>query len=688
MKKKFKFILTLSSTALISTLPIVSSVSAETNNKEKDKKPTLDPEFGQFEPAAKKEMEEMMDKVIAEAINFIKSKYQELLENQSGNFKDRIQNLFYFNELLKYFEDHKQYIKKEPERYGFHIVFPYVISKNKKYNYGDIDYNGKVYKEVKIGNQAPLDYSFAIEPKGKKKITQKDQVNGFTKAKFLASIKKYSNELIKKLKSIIFDESDVPQIDKDVKLQKDVYGKLSITLPQGFNSWRDYIYSKIRPRYVDFDLTQNQESEEPKQQEEKPNHPPSIPPLVPGDTNVPGIKDLEEKIQSLPTLAPYTTKDYSTYGSALLKSLFDGGDEIKKSKMFYFNNPINTRYEYKVFGFDSNGENNIANMIVHITDRVNPKLTRSYTLGDVKLNHLADWNALKQNQIKATKETFSKLFSALGIDDKIDYGKIKNQFIQNALFNLVESATKMTLSRKENSFEKIENKKIDENFKNIKSNKNIFYEMTNSTIYNLLSTLSSLKINSSIFWQLLPQAFEAVHDQFQEVIKFNKKYLAQNVKSVNGSVDNIVNLFEMNKKDIFKLNALISSRTFDLFKWYDEYLALTKKIVNTFNIFSNIAINKSITTDKTLKDNFIKSYELAKEILNETEKQNVKVKKNIAIALLTIGVVLLIVSGLAFGWKFKDKNAKYLLIVSLIILAIALGLLTAGSILLAGVKGI
>ncbi|WP_029513578.1 MSC_0620 family F1-like ATPase-associated subunit [Mycoplasmopsis primatum] len=678
MNKKIKKIFKLSSLAPILLMTTAFSISAKSNNEAKP-----DPNFSDYDNLATDEMKKLISAFVDKSIAYIKAIQDRLIKNNETDFKRRIQSIFYFNKLLEYFEKNKDDMKTNPSKYGFYIIFPYVVAKNKKYNFADIDFNNKVYKDIKVVDDKQMNYDEAIAPKGKSKTTKKDITNSIPKDKFTAILKKYAEELInKQMNSIIFNEKDVPIIDKDVELIKDNNGNLSVSLPKDYKTWDEYIKSKIQPRFVDFDLKQNQESEDPQNEKQKPNDPPSIPPIVPDDTDIKNPNEFEKQIESLSTLFPYTSSKYAKYTAFELKNQFDSADAKTKQQFFYFNNPINTRYEYKVFSFDAENNNKIKNVIVHITDRVNPKLTKSYTISEIQLINSPSWLFLKENQIKVVKDIFSQLIQSLSMDDKLDYSLIRNKFIQDALFNMVNASSKMIWSTKENSFEWSENENINKYYEKFDNDKSIINSLKVATKYNFLTSLTSLKINANNFWKTLPLAFEAVNYQFSEIIKINKKFISENTKATQTNLENIAKLFEINQNNIYQLNALISNRTFELNDWYNQYNNLVAKIFKSFNLFSTLVINKKVTDNKELKDKFIKAYSEAFKIIEKDYKKGSKVKKDAGIVLTVIGIILLSTGITLLALKNKNKGAKHLLISGSVILSLGLSIATLGIILI------
>ena len=600
----------------------------------------------------------------------------------------------YLKNLLKYFEDNKNNIKDHPTNYGFHLVLPYVISKNKKYNLVNVEFNGQTYQNIKAGYTDPSDYINAIKPNGKITISQKDQINEFSKEIFEKTIKKYSSELIKELKSIIYDSKDVPVIDKDVELKEDSDGRYITTLPKGFDNWNTYIASKIKTRFVEFDLKQNQEVEEKQNENTQPTQPPSLPPIVPGDKNeIPGIQDLDNKIQTLPLLAPYISHKYAQQGLLNIKNQFDSLQTNEKNKIFYFNNPINTRYQYKVISFEYENAKVLKNIKIEISDKNNAALHKQYILDKITFNLDNNWNKLKENQINSVQKTFLKLYKALGVDEKINYDSIRNQFLQNALFNNVNAATELVSLKNSESFEDLENKRINDNYSLLDNNNNLLNKLSKYTIYSFLSSLNSIKINSNSFWLQIPQAFEAIQYQFKEVIKHNQKFILNNLSQINGKNDQLVKLFDINTKNIDKLFALVRQRTFNLENWYSEYIDLISKIKQTFSLFSVLALNNDIKNDNKFKTEFIKSYDLVNKYIEEDTKNKNNIKVTSGISLLVISTIMLVASIILFilnGKNRKTNNkSKHLLIAAIIVMVLAISLLTVGTLLITlGIKGV
>ncbi|SFW06890.1 Uncharacterised protein [Chlamydia abortus] len=112
-----------------------------------------------------------------------------------------------------------------------------------------------------------------------------------------------------------------------------------------------------------------------------------MPPIVPGDKNeIPGIQDLDNKIQTLPLLAPYISHKYAQQGLLNIKNQFDLLQANERDKIFYFNNPINTRYQYKVISFEYENAKVLKNIKIEISDKNNAALHKQYILDKITFN--------------------------------------------------------------------------------------------------------------------------------------------------------------------------------------------------------------------------------------------------------------------------------------------------------------
>ncbi|MGC7165441.1 MSC_0620 family F1-like ATPase-associated subunit [Metamycoplasma hominis] len=682
MNKKKILLLSFAIVPLLS--PIV--VSAASNNDPNNKKPELDPNFGEFESEAKKTIASTLDDGLKAIINYLQVQQQRLLENKELEFKLKIQQLIYLKNLETFLTKNKEEIQKNPNKYGIYLNAPLILGKEKNHDLQDIDYEGDLFKSIKTGKTDPLDYKKAILPKGSVKEVAKDQLNTVKKDKYNQFLKKYKSDFLKEVNKLFFNEKDVLNIDKDVELIRDKNGVFSTTLPKGFKSWDEYFISKFKVRITKFDLKQNQETNEAEQKEEKnPDSLPDLKPLVDGDKTSHLTKEQEKNlIQSLPLLVPFISSNNLPSSLSQIKSQFDSLDASKRQELFYFNNPINTRYKYSVFSFDING-NDIINLKVHISDNINPKLERTYLIEKYTPSQDKYFNLLKETEIKSISEIFKPLYKGLGLDEKLDYNKLRNGYLRKALLAMIDSALQMSFKADKDSYSAISNKILQKYWVKLQEDKTntkkLLEEFGKTIRYTFFSYLNSLVVNNIYFWTTIAKAYNLVQLQFSEALKFNEKFIKTNLAEIKGNENVLRELFLLNKQLNYKFTALISQRDFNQEKWYSDYLELLSSIKHNFDLLSNLASNISIKANKEEKENFNKAYLEAVNVLNKNYLEQKKIIKKLGTSFIVISLIIIITNIIIFALLKNLKLKKKVIIINSVILAIALLILIIGGLL-------
>lgn len=716
LKIKLKFLASLAAIPIVAS-PLIFSVAAnedgkqennngnnqDPNQQKKPKIPKNDPNFNTFKTDADKTVKDSLEKGINAAIVYVKSRQEEILENKEIEFKKKIQQLIYLKNLQSYLEKNKENILKNPNDYGFYLNTPQILGTLKNYDIKDIEFNGETYKQIKVGKTDPLNYQKAVAPKGKISDVQSDQINDVEETKYKDTLKKYESEFLKEINKLIYDENDVPQINKDVELTRDEKGQFNTTLPKGYNDWNAYFISKIKDRVTAFDLKQNQQTNEDKQ-EEQPNEqkdpdtpPPLPPPLVEGDQNEIDLPPTQANaiISSLPLLLPYISPIYSNESLSGLKSKFDSLKPELKQTLFYFNNPINTRYLYSVLDFGVNGSSMI-NIKVKIIDQVNPKLQRTYIIN--KYDPILDinFNSLKLNEVNAIKQIFVNLYKHLGLDEKIDYKKLRNFYIRNALFTMIEAAQKLILRfnqiDKDNkiigqkTFATLQNEYLEKYKQKLVNNtddkERLLNEFNNLTKENFFRYLNNTLINNDYYWYQLVGAYKQVSLQFSEVLRLNKDKIKANIASIKGDENTIANLYKLNNQLIYQLSAIVAQRSFNSQQWYQSYLNVLQPIKENFDLMSILTNQTDIKTNKDKAKDFKNAYDSALKSLERQKQVNKQIRRKIGIAFIVISLLVLIINLIIYGLIKKLKNKKVILIINSVIMVLTIIVLIMGIILI------
>ncbi|WP_373439971.1 MSC_0620 family F1-like ATPase-associated subunit [Metamycoplasma equirhinis] len=706
-KKLFSLLaMPLAFTPVIATVSVTKHIREEANPKKEKKEKKLDPNFSKFDENAKEKVKAMIESLVKNAEKIAKTLHDSAREAETQDFKEKLRKIIYLKELVKYFKNNADAIKSNPFEWGIAIVFPYVISKNEKLINSEIEFGGKVYKQIRVGSKEYTNYKQPITSEGndftlseaKKKIIQEskgkvtqdpkgEEVNGFSEEDFNKQLKKYAKNLSDETKKIIFDEGDIPKFElKYEDLDNITWGN-----PEGAASWSEYIFKKIYSRFIDFDLRQNQESkdeEEQKEQQESPSNPPSTPELVPGQPIKPEKKsDQFEYMTSLPSLTPYIAPQFASKNLNEFKTLFDSASGDEKLKMFFFNNPINTRYEYKVVSFDvSDGK--FINVKSYISDRLSTNLSRSYTLEKVDYKNEFAKNTLLKNSIDAVYGTFQRIVTALGIDDKLDYSKLGNSNLHDALFNMVKIANERILlddkpNGPKNSFKSLQNQVSNHYLNKISSgskNENVLYRHRQATTMNFLSELSSASVDTkSKFWTILADKFQVVYYQFEAVINANIEMIQKNHALIRKTPAVLNQLFKTIEKDIFRFKSLANQTPINRRKWFDEYVYLVAKISKAMRIMSPLLTPNEIKDfDTKLKEEFLKNYNSANEFVNKEINSKNQIKKVFSYIILTFGILVALAATIVLIVKRKNLKNKQILLLLIIIYLCSLALILSG----------
>ena len=407
--------------------------------------------------------------------------------------------------------------------------------------------------------------------------------------------------------------------------------------------------------------------------------------MVDGDKTSHLTKEQEKNlIQSLPLLVPFISSNNLPSSLSQIKSQFDSLDASKRQELFYFNNPINTRYKYSVFSFDISG-NDIINLKVHISDNINPKLERTYLIEKYTPSQDKYFNLLKETEIKAISEIFKPLYKGLGLDEKLDYNKLRNGYLRKALLAMIDSALQMSFKADKDSYSAISNKILQKYWVKLQEDKTntkkLLEEFGKTIRYTFFSYLNSLVVNNIYFWTTIAKAYNLVQLQFSEALKFNEKFIKTNLAEIKGNENVLRELFLLNKQLNYKFTALISQRDFNQEKWYSDYLELLSGIKHNFDLLSNLASNISIKANKEEKENFNKAYLEAVNVLNKNYLEQKKIIKKLGTSFIVISLIIIITNIIIFALLKNLKLKKKVIIINSVILAIALLILIIGGLL-------
>lgn len=678
--KRLKLFLSMPLVASALITPSISLIAADTNatttnntaNKPAAEAPKeeVSKEFGTFKAYADEKVKVGLEGSIDDLISYLENELEKNKTPQDNNHKEWIEKVYYTSALLNYFKTNKDDMVKNPYKYNLYTITPKVLSTVRDFKVFDVKYGDKLYKGIKTGTTSDTDYVEAVKPNGKLE-SPKDEKNTFTKEEFTAGIDKYIQSLITEFKKIIYDQKDVLSLDKDISLETSKDGNsLKITFKDEFKakypSIDKYFLEKIKSRFVPFDLKLNEEivkeKDKQNQNSDTANTPPQpAQPLVPNQPIDDKSKlNNKEVIESLPDLAPNIIDNYASYSLTDIKNSFDSIVEQKdKNKIFFFNNPINTRFAYEVDSLDLTDGKLFA--YVSINDRVeNSQNKRRYKV-EIVNKPLSNKISFKNqeiilfNQIETIKKTFNDFYKAISLDDKIDYLKLRNQNLIDSTSTMVDLAIKILHGVSNQNFKnaQINSLKTFAGQLNSSNKADIISKSNEDIKYSFLNALSSSTIDGNPYWYSIVKAYKSVLSEFKDFIEGNigkDKPIEKNFTNFKYDISVISNLYQNIEKTILKVSKIAYEKPLNLFAWYDSYLEDISFIQNGFNILSTLTTDKEVPTkpenDEQTKLNkeFKDAYLLAKQINQEAKTSKNSITRGLGIFALAIGILLVLIS--------------------------------------------
>ncbi|WP_117275457.1 MSC_0620 family F1-like ATPase-associated subunit [Mycoplasmopsis edwardii] len=709
MSKKWKRIFRTLSLATPLSLPLVvlsaennASASNNTNPEkptkpEAPKEPTNDPNFNTFSSEASDKLKEM----VSGALNAFESYVNDEIgkaEKFEDDYKKQLSKITYLKIVDSYIKKHKQEIQENPIGKGLNFLFPKMISTNRNVNVSEIKIGEKTYSNVWTGLSSPTDYVTAAGQGAEFKVIEGNRVNDFNEERFKKSLEQYGKELSEKSGSLFYDDADVPELDKDVFLNfeklNDKNGYI-INPPKNFNSWDDYIISKIKPRVLDFDLemniklTQDEEEEKEKKVEEEED--------LPAEDQNPEDKVLDptkkdEVFQGIPPLSPEVKFQYADKTLDQISKLISSGTH--SSEVFFFKNPINTRYIYTVTKTELQGNNLVAT--VELKDSINTESKRSFEINVVK--DTPETALLKESLYESIQSVYGSLYSALGIDSRIDYEKLASQSVSDALFHIIDSGVKLINTEKiVNEFNKaIDVYKPDVHINNGSiANVKLINDFKANMRELLLTALKTSSINNLPYFFSLVNGINSKKSKLWIRMKRDEK-LPGKLSEREIDPKEIDEFYQNLETKIYKLRKTTDLSTFNVSKWYDKFINDLKTSSDELLLLQEVIEDQNIqenpdepNTEESKKQNQAEKYNSLKEINRQTRQQNSNINRNLGIGLFVIGTIGSIVNAVSLVASFMLKKSKQYKKLT-ILLSIVFGtILVIGLVLLIlGVKGI
>ncbi|MFV8470784.1 MSC_0620 family F1-like ATPase-associated subunit [Mycoplasma sp. HF11B] len=705
MRRKLKWLIL---GPVTSALPLTVLSAASTNDPTSDNNGTdnssnqgknLSPDFDQFAKLEKDFQAEKLGKILEQGIKDLHNQANTLLSNTTTTDAQDILKGMYLKKVAIYLDTHKVAIIKNPRDNGFFIFYPEILANSKAFKSMSLSFDDKTYQQVLIdakeGSINPYQNLPLVSSQisDLKEFSSETLTNTLTKEQFNSKVDDYFKKLASEFDDIFQNSDDIPTFET-TSIDFNSSGDFNLHAPKEYNSWDDYIKSKYSSRFLKFDLDQN--SKEDQDQDKPPS--PIIPPLP--QIEDPAVKSNE--IQNIPSLHPIVSAAmYDTFKA--LTSLdaknafiakYNKNVEKNSPIYFFFDNNINTRYQYQVTELKLDSNNQLL-ADVKIQDKVDKNNLRTYSYSvDTLANKQITLATQAANGL--IENIFIQLYTALGVNAQIDYQQLVDQELANVLFNMISRAMKNTYKPE---YKADLSKIIQDNASSVSTlelKANLESKFGADINYFILSSLKNTVINDTYYFALLPNAYLNTYKLISEGIKNKIDLIKVNLKVLNEyykidylDISWINQGLDVLNDDISFLKGLAINNSFNLYSQYLNYTELTSRINKTFRdlyiILHTEPLTNTIENKKAINQMFNSIWAMPQIPYTQPAANKTLLYTLGAIFLSFSLILILIASTLGITHKrFDIKNtrnktilmsslASIFLIIAIILLAIGLG---------------
>ncbi|VEU70204.1 MSC_0620 family F1-like ATPase-associated subunit [Mycoplasmopsis glycophila] len=675
--KKSKFHLFLGSFVTpVTVFPTVLTLSAtgdnessNTNNADGDNsnsQPTINPSFNTFGEVVDKITQERLSTIIDNQILEFRRKAQDLVQIASASSNEIIKAI-YLQKVADYLEDNREAILENPLKYGFNIVYPKVLALNKEIYTATVHYKNQEYPSIKYGVTAsyPTEEVFPNETEGGK-------VNTISLDYLTEKVYTYYDELNTEFADIFANKNDIPTLksaDENSNLGKintsmsfdDSHQGVTISVPEGFDSWDEYIRSKVIQRFTSFDLLQNSNDDDIDQDD-------PFPPIT--SDQAPNDPLEESEFKFVPELKPIIKYEFFETYAQKLKNSANYEELVQESNSdislfndrFYFDNPIFTRYEYKIqsLAIEREGNNSVATpqliVSVKIRDILNVAKTRLYkTTFEIPTDKKTSLSIESASNLM--RETYKRFYKALGIGENIQIKNLGNKSLVTTTYNMIVAANNLLKPASEKDQFKKEYFNLVRLYKNAnyelqgeerktllpqgnykKELLNLFLGSLDRLTFNLENNNLNSKNNTGYgYFEYLIVTYKKLVVKLKEVIEQKRlSIIKSNFKNFGYDLAVLENGFKYLTDDLDLLSAIINSSSFNIEKKYDHYVLVLEQVQNTLINLSILTTADSLNPQDRVAsgDNPSKKFEQAYEKIKITKPIAQKTKKTTTLQIL------------------------------------------------------
>ncbi|MDF9628006.1 hypothetical protein Q4497_03555 [Mesomycoplasma ovipneumoniae] len=349
---------------------------ASAGTSEKKAEPITEEDLRQNKAYWEAQKESLIDQFIDKVDEDIKIKLADIASKTRDNLEEKLQQSFFWIQLRDYFKRNREGLKKNPSQFGLNIISPFAFANNLKLKRGDVSFDKENYQGLEWGTNNDDNY----EKINNVKTSKVTEVPNTLKGKdFENRIKTYFQGLTSQYKQYLFKEEEFPVYKKNFNLDKfadksDTEENLLLASKpigkEGITSWNDWIknYFEKQSLLLDFTLNQLPNPSSSQSAQEQINF--AIKKIT--NQNPPDVAEKPEfEVRIAPDLPPIIAPQYATMPLQQVVNLYNSASQEEKNNIFFFLNPLNSRFKYFIESISLDSAGNKINAKVKIVDFVN-----------------------------------------------------------------------------------------------------------------------------------------------------------------------------------------------------------------------------------------------------------------------------------------------------------------------------
>ncbi|WP_010320785.1 MSC_0620 family F1-like ATPase-associated subunit [Mesomycoplasma ovipneumoniae] len=438
---------------------------AQPGTSEKKAEPITEEDLRQNKAYWEAQKESLIDQFIDKVDEDIKIKLADIASKTRDNLEEKLQQSFFWIQLRDYFKRNREGLKKNPSEFGLNIISPFAFANNLKLKRGDVSFDKENYQGLEWGTNNDDNYEKINNVKTSKVTEVPNTLKG---KEFENRIKTYFQGLTSQYKQYLFKEEEFPVYKKNFNLDKfadksDTEENLLLASKpigkEGITSWNDWIknYFEKQSLLLDFTLNQLPNPSSSQSAQEQINF--AIKKIT--NQNPPDVAEKPEfEVRIAPDLPPIIAPQYAGRPLNEVVQLYNNASPEEKNNIFFFLNPLNSRFKYFIESISLDPAGNKINAKVKIVDFVNQvrdPADKSKAEKVYDTPHYTDFPegaTLAQKQAITTNLYHSNLgvtavidqfFSTLNIQDQFSFDQIRyySPGSQTTIYNFFYLLTKV-----------------------------------------------------------------------------------------------------------------------------------------------------------------------------------------------------------------------------------------------------